>query len=69
MARSEEPSVPTGVRIDAAKVLQWHNDTVRFTDNFALEKLERIYTAMAKVIFTKMKVYITFMFYIGNSEV
>ena len=53
MARSEEPSVPTGVRIDAAKVLQWHNDTVRFTDNFPLEKLERIYTAMAKVNFYK----------------
>jgi len=38
------------VRIDQAKVLQWHNDLVRFTDNFALEKLERIYAAMAKVI-------------------
>ena len=43
--------MPTGVRIDQAKVLQWHNDLVRFTDNFALEKLERIYTAMAKVFF------------------
>ena len=55
MARSEEPSVPTGVRIDQAKVLQLHNDLVRFTDNFALEKLERIYTAMAKVIFYEIE--------------
>ena len=57
MARSEEPSVPTGVRIDQAKVLQWHNDLVRFTDNFALEKLERIYTAMAKVNFYKIEIF------------
>merc|ERR1712107_735030 len=45
-----DPSVPTGVRIDQTKVLQWSNDLVRFTDNFPVEKLERIYTSMAKVI-------------------
>ena len=45
----EAPSVPTGVGIDQAKVLEWHNDMVRFTDNFPIEKLDRIYTSMAKV--------------------
>ena len=44
-----DPSIPTGVRIDNAKVLQWSNDLVRFTDNFPVEKLERVYTSMAKV--------------------
>ena len=44
-----DPSVPTGVRIDQTKVIQWSNDLVRFTDNFPVEKLERIYTSMAKV--------------------
>jgi len=44
------PSVPTGVRIDSNKVMQWMNDLVRFTEGFTVEKLERIYTAMAKVI-------------------
>ena len=48
-ARQEDPSVPTGVRIDQAKILQWSNDLVRLTDNFPLEKLERVYTSMAKV--------------------
>ena len=41
--------MPTGVRIDQAKIVQWSNDLVRLTDNFPLEKLERIYTSMAKV--------------------
>jgi len=44
------PSVPTGVRIDSSKVVQWSNDLVRSTEGFTVEKLERIYTAMAKVI-------------------
>merc|ERR1712013_129239 len=44
------PSVPTGVRIDSSRVIQWHNDLVRTTEGFVVEKLERIYTAMAKVI-------------------
>ena len=48
-ARQEDPSVPTGVRIDQAKILQWSNDLVRLTDNYPVEKLERIYTSMAKV--------------------
>ena len=47
--RQEDPSVPTGVRIDQAKIVQWSNDLVRLTDNFPVEKLERIYTNMAKV--------------------
>ena len=47
--RQEDPSVPTGVRIDQAKIVQWSNDLVRLTDNLPLEKLERIYTSMAKV--------------------
>ena len=47
--RQEDPTVPTGVRIDQAKIVQWSNDLVRLTDNFPLEKLERIYTNMAKV--------------------
>ena len=42
--------MPTGVRIDQAKVTQWSNDLVRFTDNFPTEKLERVYSAMNKVI-------------------
>lgn len=50
LADREEPSVPTGVRIDQAKVTQWSNDLVRFTDNFPTEKLERVYSAMNKVI-------------------
>ena len=41
--------MPTGVRIDQAKVTQWSNDLVRFTDNFPTEKLERVYSAMNKV--------------------
>ena len=49
LADREEPSVPTGVRIDQAKVTQWSNDLVRFTDNFPTEKLERVYSAMNKV--------------------
>jgi len=44
------PSVPIGVRIDNNKVIQWSNDLVRMTEGFYVEKLERIYTAMAKVI-------------------
>jgi len=44
------PSVPTGVRIDSSRVIQWHNDLVRTTEGFVVEKLERIHTAMAKVI-------------------
>jgi len=44
------PSVPTGVRIDNNKVMQWMNDLIRVTEGFTVEKLERIYTAMAKVI-------------------
>ena len=47
--RQEDPSVPTGVRIDQVKIVQWSNDLVRLTDNFPVEKLERIYTSMAKV--------------------
>ena len=43
------PSVPTGVRIDNNKVIQWSNDLIRVTEGFTVEKLERIYTAMAKV--------------------
>jgi len=49
-ASREAPSVPTGVRVDQSKLTQWHSDLVRFTDNFPLEKLQRIYTSMAKVI-------------------
>ena len=45
----EAPSVPTGVRIDQAKVMTWHNDLVRVTHDFPTEKLERVYTSMAKV--------------------
>jgi len=44
------PSIPTGVRIDNNKITQWMNDLVRFTDSFNVEKLERIYTSMSKVI-------------------
>merc|ERR1719318_1114456 len=44
------PSVPTGVRIDQSRVIAWHTDLVRLTEGFVVEKLERIYTAMAKVI-------------------
>merc|ERR1719499_233237 len=44
------PSVPTGVRVDSSRVAQWHNDLVRTTEGFVVEKLERIHTAMAKVI-------------------
>ena len=57
------------MRIDQAKVLQWHNDLVRFTDNFALEKLERIYAAMAKVNFRKQNKKVLYNPIIGNSEV
>ena len=39
----------SGVRVDQSKLTQWHSDLVRFTDNFPLEKLQRIYTSMAKV--------------------
>ena len=49
----EAPSVPTGVRIDQAKVMTWHNDLVRVTHNFPTEKLERVYTSMAKVSLIK----------------
>ena len=49
LERQEDPSVPTGVRIDQAKIVQWSNDLVRLTDNYTVEKLERIYTGMSKV--------------------
>ena len=42
------------MRIDQAKIVQWSNDLVRLTDNFPLEKLERIYTCMAKVNSTEL---------------
>jgi len=44
------PSVPTGIRIDNNKIMQWNNDLVRFTEGFVVEKLERIYSSMAQVI-------------------
>lgn len=44
------PSIPTGIRIDSNKITQWMNDLIRFTDSFNVEKLERIYTSMSKVI-------------------
>jgi hypothetical protein len=53
------PSVPTGVRVDASRVAQWHADLVRTTDGFPVEKLERIYTAMAKVSLSAASVTLT----------
>jgi len=45
-----ENIVPTGVRVDNSKLLVWAGDLVRATEGFTVEKLERVYTAMAKVI-------------------
>ena len=56
------PSVPTGVRIDSNKVMLWMNDLVRFTEGFTVEKLERIYTAMAKVV-CQIEVFAITLFY------
>ena len=46
---AEQPSVPTGVRIDSSRLAQWEQALVRTTDQWTVEKLERVYTAMAKV--------------------
>ncbi len=43
------PSQPTGVRIDGSKLLTIHTDLVRLTDNWPVEKLERVNTILAKV--------------------
>jgi hypothetical protein len=45
----EVPSQPTGVRIDGSKLLTIHTDLVRLTDNWPVEKLERVNTILAKV--------------------
>ena len=60
------PSVPTGVRIDSNKVMQWMNDLVRFTEGFTVEKLERIYTAMAKVNFQLILLFAITFIKLGN---
>ena len=48
--REETPSQPTGVRIDQNKVLMVHNEMVRVTEGFTVEKLERTYAILAKVM-------------------
>ena len=45
----EEPSEPTGVRIDINKMNLLHSDLVRATDGYTVERLDRCYTILAKV--------------------
>jgi len=45
----EVPSQPTGVRIDGSKLLIIHAELVRLTDNWPVEKLQRVNTILAKV--------------------
>lgn len=47
--REEPPSQPTGVRIDGNKLIAVHNEIVRVTEGFNIEKLERSYAILAKV--------------------
>lgn len=47
--REETPSQPTGVRIDGNKLMAVHNEVVRVTEGFTVEKLERTYAILAKV--------------------
>lgn len=48
----DEPSLPTGVRIDSTKMAVFHTDLVRGTEGFTVERLERVYTILAKIIRT-----------------
>jgi len=48
--REEPPSQPTGVRIDGNKLIAVHNEIVRVTEGFNIEKLERSYAILAKVV-------------------
>jgi len=52
LIREETPSEPTGVRIDFNKLMVLHNEIVRLTDGFYVEKLERSYAILAKVVRT-----------------
>lgn len=48
--QSEEvPSQPTGVRIDSSKLAHIHTELVRLTDNWPVEKIERVNNILAKV--------------------
>ena len=47
--REEPPTEPTGVRIDGNKLMMVHNEMVRTTDGFTVEKLERAYAILSKV--------------------
>ena len=49
--REETPSQPTGLRIDGNKLIAVHNEIVRVTEGFNVEKLERSYAILAKVSF------------------
>jgi len=48
--REETPSQPTGLRIDGNKLIAVHNEIVRVTEGFNVEKLERSYAILAKVV-------------------
>ena len=43
------PSHPTGVRIDSSKLAHIHTELVRLTDNWPVEKIERVNNILAKV--------------------
>jgi hypothetical protein len=45
----ELPSQPTGVRIDSSKLAHIHTELVRLTDNWPVEKIERVNNILAKV--------------------
>ena len=47
--REETPSQPTGVRIDGNKLMMIHNEIIRVTEGFNVEKLERAYAILSKV--------------------
>jgi len=49
-SREEPPTEPTGVRIDGNKLMMVHNEMVRTTDGFTVEKLERAYAILSKVV-------------------
>ena len=63
--REETPSQPTGVRIDGNKLMAVHNEVVRVTEGFTVEKLERTYAILAKVEF---KIFVDFRSLIKNPQ-
>ena len=42
--------VPTGVRIDQNKLTQLHNEVTKMTKGYNIERLERVFSALMRVV-------------------